>query len=77
MNNDSKLMLWVPVLLSLAGAVIGWFASGLFGLILAIVGIIIATKQKDLNDNSVQLVLTWIFGVIAIIYFLIVVFAFA
>lgn len=74
MNSDSTLNLWIPVLLAAAGAVIGWFASGLFGLVLGVVGIIMATQQKQHNNNTVQLVLTWVFGIIAIIFFLIVIF---
>lgn len=73
MNSNNNLLLWVPVLLSLLGALIGWYLSGLLGAVLAVAGLIMTHKQKaDNSSNTVQLVLTWVFAIVAIIFFVIV-----
>lgn len=65
--------IWLPVILAAAGAVIGWFLSGLFGLILGVSGVSMMLQQKKQGQaEPLPTVLTWVLGVAAVIFWIMV-----
>ncbi len=71
-SNNNMLVAWIPVILSGIGALVGWFLSGLIGLVFGVCGVVLAI-QHQLQDRgeSVAFFLTWILAIVDVVFWII------
>lgn len=62
---------WIAVIIGAIGVVIGWFLSGLLGMLLGVIGMVMGIKSED----SAVKVTAIILGVISIVFCIIAMFA--
>ena len=71
-NSNVGMNPWLPVIAAGAGAVVGWFWSGLFGFILGVIGVALVTKmKKEGNVEDKHVALTWILGIVDFVFWII------